>query len=47
MGNKKVIAALLEQEIVHHNYLKKGINEWSFEHDPVLLKGLELITSAK
>ena len=47
MGNKKVIGALLEQEIVHHYYLKKGINEWSFEHDPTLLKGLELITSAK
>jgi carboxyl-terminal processing protease len=46
-GNKKVIAALLEQEIVHHYYLKKGINEWSFEHDPTLLKGLELITVAK
>jgi hypothetical protein len=47
VGNKKVIVALLEQEIVHHYYLKKGINEWSFEHDPTLLKGLELITSAK
>ncbi|MEN9960327.1 MAG: hypothetical protein RL045_578 [Bacteroidota bacterium] len=43
--NRKVISALLEQEIVHHYYLKKGINEWSFEHDPSLLKGLELITS--
>jgi carboxyl-terminal processing protease len=46
-GNKKVIAALLEQEIVHHYYLKKGINQWSFEHDPTLLKGLELINSTK
>lgn len=46
-GNKKVIAALLEQEIVHHYYLKKGINEWSFSHDPTLLKGIELITSTK
>ncbi len=42
-GNKKVIEGLLEQEIVHHYYYKKGINEWSFEHDPTLLKSLELI----
>jgi carboxyl-terminal processing protease len=42
-GNKKVIEDLLEQEIVHHYYYKKGINEWSFEHDPTLLKSLELI----
>ena len=47
LGNKKVLSALLEQEIVHHYYLKKGINEWSFEHDPTLLKGLELISSTK
>jgi carboxyl-terminal processing protease len=46
-ANKKVISALLEQEIVHHYYLKKGINEWSFENDPSLLKGVELITSLK
>jgi carboxyl-terminal processing protease len=46
-ANKKVILALLEQEIVHHYYLKKGINEWSFKNDPNLLKGLELITSLK
>jgi len=46
-ANKKVILALLEQEIVHHYYLKKGINEWSFEHDPGLLKGVELISSLK
>jgi carboxyl-terminal processing protease len=46
-GNKKVISALLEQEIVHHYYLKKGINEWSFAHDPTLLKGIDLITSTK
>jgi carboxyl-terminal processing protease len=43
LGNKKLIEGLLEQEIVHHYYLKKGINEWSFEHDPTLLKSLELI----
>ena len=42
-GNKKVIEGLLEQEIVHHYYFKKGINEWSFEHDPTLLKSLEFI----
>jgi carboxyl-terminal processing protease len=42
-GNKKVIEGLLEQEIVHQYYYKKGINEWSFEHDPTLLKSLELI----
>ena len=47
IANKKVISALLEQEIVHHYYLKKGINEWSFEHDPSLLKGVELITNLK
>ena len=47
LGNKKVIAALLEQEIVHHYYLKKGINEWSFKYDPTLLKGLELINVTK
>jgi carboxyl-terminal processing protease len=46
-ANKKVILTLLEQEIVHHYYLKKGINEWSFKNDPNLLKGLELITSLK
>jgi carboxyl-terminal processing protease len=46
-ANKKVISALLEQEIVHHYYLKKGINEWSFEHDPSLLKGVELISALK
>jgi carboxyl-terminal processing protease len=46
-ANKKVILALLEQEIVHHYYLKKGINEWSFKNDTNLLKGLELITSLK
>ncbi|WP_395618402.1 S41 family peptidase [Aquirufa sp.] len=46
-ANKKVISALLEQEIVHHYYLKKGINEWSFENDPSLLKGVELITALK
>lgn len=47
LANKKVISALLEQEIVHHYYLKKGINEWSIEHDPSLLKGVEIITSIK
>ena len=44
---QKVISGLLEQEIVHHYYLKKGINEWSFENDPSLLKGVELITALK
>lgn len=46
-ADKKVIEALLEQEIVHHYYYKKGINEWASQHDPTLLKGIELLNSIK
>ncbi|TBH76002.1 S41 family peptidase [Aquirufa nivalisilvae] len=36
------ISTLLEQEIVQHYYLQKGMNEWSFSKDPSIREALKL-----
>jgi carboxyl-terminal processing protease len=33
---------LIEQEIILHYYLQKGVNQWSFSKDPVILESLNL-----
>ncbi len=40
--HKKEITTLLEQEIVLHYYLQKGVNQWSFSKDPFILESLVL-----
>lgn len=41
--NKKEIIGLIEQEIVLHYYLQKGVNQWSFSKDPFILESLTLL----
>lgn len=36
------ISNLLEQEIVQHYYLQKGMNEWSFSKDPSIREAVKL-----
>lgn len=36
------IITLLEQEIVQHYYLQKGMNEWSFSKDPSIREAIKL-----
>ena len=45
VAHKKEIVALLEQEIILHYYLQKGVNEWSFSKDPFILEGIKLAES--
>jgi carboxyl-terminal processing protease len=42
LAHKQEIIALLEQEIILHYYLQKGVNQWSFSKDPVILESLNL-----
>ena len=39
---KQEIISLIEQEIILHYYLQKGVNQWSFSKDPVILESLNL-----
>jgi carboxyl-terminal processing protease len=40
--DKSQINSLIEQEIILHYYLQKGVNQWSFSKDPVILESLNL-----
>jgi len=42
---KKEIVSLIEQEIILHYYLQKGMNEWSFSKDPSILESIKLLES--
>jgi carboxyl-terminal processing protease len=42
LAHKQEITTLIEQEIVLHYYLQKGLNQWSFSKDPAILESLYL-----
>lgn len=42
LAHKQEIISLIEQEIILHYYLQKGVNQWSFSKDPVILESLNL-----
>lgn len=42
VAHKQEITLLIEQEIILHFYLQKGVNQWSFSKDPVILESLNL-----
>jgi carboxyl-terminal processing protease len=42
LAHKQELTSLIEQEIILHYYLQKGVNQWSFSKDPVILESLDL-----
>jgi carboxyl-terminal processing protease len=38
------ITPLLEQEIIMHYYLQKGLNTWSTRKDPSILAAVDLLS---